>query len=387
MSAKSAASSHSSSLRAQALIQRGHFFEARVFFKRVGAQLRFGLRVYFDGEGHGVLRHKEVESVKLPAMKRPLKAREVAFVLLPALALGGFGWYQWRVEQVSDGRAMFVSSVQLLPETRGSYQATGTTHRLVGTVDHPWPRPRWWGKPYSMSAITDGLASNDDLRHVCVGVRPEECLSFGHSLTTTASGRKEYKVQGTTNWAPSNTFEDGHYIFTHELAVANAPTNQGAITFHGLYRIAGQKPIRVTRTVRKAGEVIPFKPNNKPDGRVLSILAMPFPKRMGEPTGEQWADVIFSITSTPAGHRVSSSIGHLQLRDAAGKVFNSYDTPGFSNAWGDATNRKVNDGISKPLVALRLSNSLKTTNPLTLSGTVSIDDGWPIPFSVRLPPR
>lgn len=319
-------------------------------------------------------------------MKRPLKAREVVLVLLPALALGGFAWYQWRVE-TSGKRGLFVSSVQLLPETRGSYQATGMTHRLIVTIDHPWPHPSWWGRAYTRDATANALSSDEQLNHLILGARKEDCLMSGYALTTTASAHREFIVEGATNWASSNNFSDGHYVFTHEIPLAKVPDKEGAVTFHGLYRIAGQKPIRVTRVVRKAGEVIPLKPNNKPDGRVLSILAMPFPKRVGGPTGEQWADVIFSITSVPAGRRVSSSIGNLQLRDATGKVFKSYDTPGFSNAWGDATNRKVNDGISRPLVALRLSNSFKTTNPLTLSGTVSIDDGWPIPFSLRLPPR
>jgi len=318
-------------------------------------------------------------------MKRPLKAREVALVLLPALALGGFGWYQWRVE-TSGKRGMFVSSVQLLLETRGSYQATGMTHRLTVTIDHPWPRPRWWGKAYTRDVTINALSSDEQLNHLILGARKEDCLMSGYALTTTASAHKEFSVEGATNWATAGIFSDGHYVFTSELPLAKVSAKEGAVTFHGTYFIWGQKPIRVTRVVRKTGEVIVFKPDRNPNGRIVSTKTNPFSKRGS--TGGQATSITSWVVERAIGKPDNATIvmNNIQLRDGSGRVFKIYSTRGCEFSVGVAQDAP-DPNVQQPFVEIGLSPKLKTTNPLTLSGTISIDDGWPIPFSVRLPPR
>lgn len=73
----------------------------------------------------------------------------------------------------------------------------------------------------------------------------------------------------------------------------------------------------------------------------------------------------------------------MELLDGHGQILKPYSTPGFHNGWSWTPN----PGLQQPVINLYFAPALKTTNPLTLRGKVSVDDAWPIPFSLRLPPR
>ncbi len=325
----------------------------------------------------------------LLSVKRPFKAREVAFILLPVLGLGAFAWYQKRVEDVNQ-RGMFVSSIELMPETRGYYQHTGNTHKITVTIDHPWPRPSWWGRDSINNVSVDALQSDTQLRALRYGTKPDKSLLAGGALTTSSSKHKDFTVKGASNWAASGGFVEGHYVFTHEIPLAKVPAKEGAVTFHALYGIAGQKPIRVTRVLRKKGQTISFKPNRDPKGRIVSIKPESFHSTTAFPGNIKTDEITinFLLTRTVSGsQKPKVMITDLQLHDARSQIFKSYSTPGFHNSWGAGPDENSDVNVKESSISLNLAPTLKTTNPLVLEGVISVDDGWPILFSVRLPKR
>lgn len=328
-------------------------------------------------------------------MKRPLKIKEVAFILLPVLGLGTFAWYQQRTEQGgkptrekgrSDG--IFVSSIEVHP-ANGRFQAQGLSHELKATIDHSSPRPTWWGS-WNIITNVDPLL---DVRQQVKKWRgqPQRYLAYGAVLTTTSikNGKPTLKVQWRDNriGAP---FINSQLIVSHEIALDKIPTSVGEVTFRGLYLIAGREPLRITRVVRKAGQVSRQPIDRNPHGRLISVKAGAFEQTTTSPanTKADQSQLDFVVSrDVPGKEKVRVFIEDIELHDAKDKIYKPYSTPGFTNSWGGPSNENSDLDVSDPAIYLELTSTLKTTNPLFVKGKVSIDDGWPIPFSVRLPNR
>lgn len=205
-------------------------------------------------------------------MKRPLKAREVAFVLIPALGLGGFAWYQKRVESVGGPRrsdGLFVARIEMKP-AKGRFQAMGLSHEMKVTIAHSWPRPSWWGNWHSQSGINplQSAPQNQTMR----GMTAEQMLSYGAVLTTTSMSNGKPVIK--TQWRDKRIgvpMRDNRLVFSHQMALSQIPSSAGEVTFRGLYLISAQEPLRVTRVVRRAGEVLSLNHDRNPHARILSV--------------------------------------------------------------------------------------------------------------------
>lgn len=325
-------------------------------------------------------------------MKRPLKAREVAFILLPALGLGAFAWFQTRVEGVGGPRrsdGMYMASIEMHP-AKGRFQAMGQSHEMKVTIGHSWPRPAWWDAPKNQTGV-DALASNPR-QWASPGLTKEQNLSYGAVLTSTVlqNGRPVLKTLWRDNQVGLPTPQNNQYVFPHEMPLDKIPASAGEVTFRGLYLIGAQEPIRVTRVVRKAGQILPQNCDRDPHARVVSTTAEAFyPLLSTANSVEDSTRVDFVVIRTETGlEHPRMFIDQLELRDARGKILKADTTPGFrSTGGGGASLENTDINISKPSIGLHLKPTLKTTNPLILSGKICVDDGWPMPFSVRLPPR
>lgn len=310
-------------------------------------------------------------------MKRPLKAREVAFILLPALGLGAFAWFQTRVEGVGGPRrsdGMYMASIEMHP-AKGRFQAMGQSHEMKVTIGHSWPRPAWWDAPKNQTGV-DALASNPR-QWASPGLTKEQNLSYGAVLTSTVlqNGRPVLKTLWRDNQVGLPTPQNNQYVFPHEMPLDKIPASAGEVTFRGLYLIGAQEPIRVTRVVRKAGQILPPNRDRNPHARVVSI----------EPRDFSQVRFVISRTSS-SSEKPRVQLDDLELHDGRGQVLKPHFTPGFtygSSAMPDGPDINV----TEPVISLFLKPALKTTDPLTLSGKICVDDGWPMPFSVRLPPR
>lgn len=326
-------------------------------------------------------------------MKRPLKAHEVAFVLIPALGLGGFAWYQKRVEQVSgpDSREMFVSSVELLPATSQAV-SQGTSHTLSISIDHPWPKPSWWARGQEVNHEVDALSPTARRGPLSFGRRGTQELAFfssGGALTWMHNGKPErIHIPGTSGYGYGR-WKDGRCVFTHSLSLQNVPANLGELTFHGLYLVGAQPPIRITRVIRKAGEVLPFNHDRSPGGKILSIHAPPFKAMMwsnAPATDETRISILISHPLRPDGQRASASDTDLQLLDAQGRAI-KFDQKKVTQGWSAPDPKNITPTTTERVIWLSIDRTVFLPQPLTLRGQVVIDDHWPIPFSVRLPSR
>ncbi|RYX85944.1 hypothetical protein EON83_04095 [bacterium] len=322
-------------------------------------------------------------------MKRPLRAREIAFILLPALGLGAFALYQRRLEQVrgprrSDG--IYVSSFEM-KRAKGRFQAEGLSHEVTVTIAHSWPRPKWWG---AWSTITN-LNPLDDVSKISRTINAPGVVAYGAALTTTSikNGKPIIKQQWLDNRI-GFPMRDNQIVISHPIALDKIPLSAGEVTFRGMYLIAGREPIRINRVVRKVGEKSYQPPDRNTNGRLISIQAGNFTKQQTPPTATTQdniqIDFLSSRTFTKA-EKLQIVIDDLKLHDANNKTFIPYRTPGFTVSWGGIPIEDSTLDTTKQTIWLTLAPTIKTTNPLVLKGQVNLDDGWPIPFSVRLPKR
>lgn len=325
-------------------------------------------------------------------MKRPLRNREVALILLPVLGLGTFACYQQRAEQLgsshrSDG--LFVSSIEISP-AKGRFQAMGLSHEIKVTVGHSWPHLGGWGS-WALTTPVDPLVDVRQQAAIFGRFKPQDVVAYGGVLTTTSVQNGKPVVK---SWCSDKIIKtplhDGNLIFSHQLALDKIPNSVGEVTFRGLYLIKGQEPLRITRVVRKKGEVSRQPLARNPHGRIASIKAGVFQQVTTSPSNtiHDSSRIDFVISHDSAGKEDPPVlIQNFELHDGLGKIFIPYHTPGCELLQGDSSNQGSNPNIYNPTFFLHLVPTLKTTNPLVLHGTISIDDAWPIPFSVRLPNR
>lgn len=325
-------------------------------------------------------------------MPRHLSSREIALVLVPSLLLGGFAWYQHRIEQISGPGAhgIFISNFEVVPETKGLYQSRGITHHIVFTVDHPWPRPRWWGMQDASKGVCrvlrDPLQPNGDKltrsRPSSLAFDPENTILFGGAVTT---------ANGSTlhTWSHpdfAGTFENGHYVFDFKTNLTKIPLEAGAVTYHGLCRIAGDKSLRVDRVIREVGQKTQAIAKDTA-GATLSVTAKPFMTFSNSPDSECEVNFLISHPVTENGKGISVEDYDYYITDAKGKRMKIENIDGKPIIYGGGQTSQVSPTQSKYYIGISITPLCTSPEPLTLSGKISVNEHWPIPFSVRLPKR
>lgn len=324
-------------------------------------------------------------------MKPNFKAREL-WLLLPFLLVGAVAFYWQRVERVSAPgvRGTYVSSVKVEPAP-GYYQEKGLSHQTTVTISHPWPRPKWWGGPYHSISGIDALQTEKTYPI-------SRDLARGEAITIVRKGKtKQLPIQYGGNYM-NFRFDGADYVSVNYLGLNAIPREWGAVTFHGLYRIVGQPQLILKREVRKAGEILPVAIDKNPGARLVKVTASPFttgPCEPGSGAGCLRDEVNLTVqirrTQPSALPPEKQSIRtDVEIEDEAGVIYPPWTTPGFNLEFGEAAPQQ-SAGQEFPLeeriIGINLEQSLRTQGKLKVRGKVSVDNRWPIPFEVKLPPR
>ncbi|RYX85943.1 hypothetical protein EON83_04090 [bacterium] len=322
-------------------------------------------------------------------MKRPLTRKEVSLILLPTLGMGAFAWYLHRVDEAGT-HGMVISNFGISPETRGYEQSRGVTHRITFTVDHPWPRPRWWGTQSEFNGVSrlnaDPLRSDGDKLPTPQGVtiEPENTILFGAALTTPAQ-KKNFHVWPRSE--TTSTFENGHYVFLFKANLAQIPPQAGAVTYHGLCRIAGQQSLRVDKVIRPQGQKTQLSLNKDTGNAKITVSTRPFITFTNAPDSVYYVDFLVSHPPTSDNREVSISDCDYVIVDGKGQrtKINLGQIGPINYVAGQISRQSPTQ--TKYYIAIYVGPKYKSAEPLTLSGKISVDEHWPIPFSVRLPKR
>ena len=191
-------------------------------------------------------------------VKRRLRAREVAFILLPMLGLGAFAWYQRRVETVESpsptpSSNIAASGMAIRPASKPS-QATGSSHEITVKIGCSGTHPNLWGTWHKVVNI-DPLHDVKQQK-MPVGFKPQENLAYGAILTTTSvhKGKPTVKTQWRDNSIGLGSINmiNNELVVSHEVPLKKIPASAGEVTFQGLYLVPGGKPVRVKCVVRPA---------------------------------------------------------------------------------------------------------------------------------------
>lgn len=311
-------------------------------------------------------------------------------LLLPVLVFVGGAFYWRRVEKVSalNGSEMFIEKVEL-KTALGRSRESGSSHVLMVTIDHPWPKPRFWNHCCNISGGLNSLKKPLKIESLIRGSKPEDYIAAQGELIWNHEGKSEVlKRDGRPLVYGDGGFKDGKYVFGHSLALQNVGP-QGEIVFHGAYIVAGRPALEIRRVIRKKGEVLAFDSSRNTGGTIVSIT----PQQWISPSNvkRNYADVVFHIRrpEMPAdGKRRGALIYACELVDGKGRVYEAYTgNDSFIVAWGDGDNENLPLNEVNSRVVPTLNGNFNPPGPLTLRGKVSIDDNWPIPFSIKLLPR
>ena len=191
-------------------------------------------------------------------VKRSLRSKEAALILLPVLGIGGFAWFQKRAEKVktpppAPSGILVASGMAIRPASKQSQQA-GLSHEITVKIRCSGVHPNLWGTWHKVVSI-DPLRSVSQQK-MPVGFKPQENLAYGAVLTTTSIQKGKPVVKN--QWRDSNAGLGGISMINNELVVSHqvplkkVPASAGEVTFQGLYLVPGGKPVRVKCVVRPA---------------------------------------------------------------------------------------------------------------------------------------
>lgn len=329
-------------------------------------------------------------------MRQRFKAREL-WLLAPFLLIGALAFYWARIEKVEppNAQGIYVSDFVVEP-TSGKWQSDGFSHQVTVKLSYKGTRPEWWGNPVSLQTTIGPFATN--YRAAREGKHdPAHTLAFGSTLTYQREGK-------SVAWAPegrvysfSGGFVDEHYVFVHQVSLAQAPPDLGAVGFRGLYVIGEQDPLVVTRPLRKAGETIALPKIEGAGIKLLSVDATGFFEMEGVGAGgkKQITDVCYlrftvrDFDAPPASEELPQwGWSNPKLADETGKPLETYTGKGLSLGWtGDAQDQKSLDGRRTGVLRVEVEQDYELEGRVICQGKISIGQSKPVEFKVTLPPR
>ena len=182
------------------------------------------------------------------------------------------------------------------------------------------------------------------------------------------------------------------------MGLSEIPREWGAVTFHSLYRMAGNHQLVFEREVREAGETLPLVPDKNTGGRLIKVTASEFrvsPCGPGSPVGclrdEVWFNLDVRRTEPSALPLEKQNISvDGQVEDEKGVIYRYNQPKGISYGIMEVDiDEAPGEGfpLEERIFTFSIEKSVKTTGALKLRGQVWVDDRWPIPFEVALPPR
>lgn len=329
-------------------------------------------------------------------MRQRFKAREL-WLIAPFLLiiLGAIYWMRLEKVEPPNAQGIYVSDFKAEPSP-GFWQAEGFSHQVTVKLFYKGSRPKWWGNPTKYKNPVDAFDTKDFF--VGPGKNdPAQALAFGSTLT--------YKRDGKTlAWAPpkqqitlNGRFVDDHYVFVHQVSLAQAPQKLGEIGFRGLYVIGEQEPFVVTRTLRDAGEIVPTPAATGTGIKLLRVDATPF-YQMDETTAAgkvQTNDVCYirftvrDFDAPPASEKLPSLMfSDIELGNESVKKLETNTGNGID--WGmseDGRNQKSLNGQRQGVLFVEVAPKFKTSGRIKIRGKISIGQRKPVAFEVTLPPR
>ena len=334
-------------------------------------------------------------------MRRRFKAREL-WLFAPFLLIIAAALYWGRVEQVSKPGASEMFVLDFKVEAAPDYwQERGWSHRVTVTLSHPWPRPRWWGYSYIVSNIIDPLHP-EAKQSLSRGQKLSESFARGEALTVVRDGKMWRLPREYGGNAMSFQVVGNDYVSNGYFKLSSIPKEWGAVTFHGLYRIADQPQIAVERKIRVAGETLPPPQNRDAGARVVRVTVSSFAPSTGSNRGNGFVtenrgivQVVFQRNAGLTGNvsRALTRIYDVEVVDAKGKIYQSNQKGKFrfqgvdSSAAGSKLRQELPQDEDVTSINVFLDLTFGPLHELTLRGKISVDEGWPIPFETALTPR
>lgn len=341
-------------------------------------------------------------------MSPRFKAKELLFLLLPVLGFAGFAFYLTRAGSGASGglgmfggkmfsRGPYIESVKF--ETAlGDKREQGFSHTVTVTLNHSWPKPAHWNNCCAVYQIYDAFD------------RPlpttKSLLAPTYVNRAAALGETVWKHEGKSSVIGQKQTggvygrleqQGGRFTFTRNLALQNAGT-QGSIELNDTYIIAGQEVINLHKVLRKVGDKLPFDTSRITGGTLLSASAnswqggtntsTPIGSKIPKTTNTDGLDIDLKIQCPRSANGTvpGFNIYDVKLVDGKGRVY----SPVTSNFLLFSPKAPVEEPPSgkyqlSPHITLGTGSGFRPLNPLTLSGKVSIDHQWPLPFSIKLP--
>lgn len=331
-------------------------------------------------------------------MRQRFKAREF-WLFAPFLLIIAGALYWQRIEQVSKPGAhgMYVSDFKVEPAP-GYWQEQGYSHQVITTISHPWPRPKWWGQQFGMQLSLFPLHP-EKFQSTIKGSKRDQYVEAGAVLTVKQNGKVAPYPKNQSSISYNVRFDGSGYVFEHRIKGSEIPTDLGAVTFRGLYRIADNGLLPIAREIRKAGETLPMKPNKNSGARLTAINATPFFVSQSSRSGGKvvkedncWVQFHLRDMKLPTTQTKSSAIAvyGIEIQDETGKIIRPYSTKGLtqgtmSGHFTATTPLPADEKLTG--IDLDFDPQLKTKGRLILRGKVSFNWNWPINFEVTLPPR
>ncbi len=337
-------------------------------------------------------------------MKPKFKAREL-WLFAPFLLIGGLAFVWQRAGKVSSPTDYWTTTSTVKVEAApGYYQEQGKLHRVTVTLSHPWPRPRWWGKSYS---LVTGLDPTDVERSALrplgqVGGLGEARAVRSGALFSTRDAKNAVTIppkQGILNATPrfngdKCTFD--YYINLNSIAVPPQP-----LTLRGAYIFGGSSPVKIEKLIRKAGEKWSFEVDKSPGADLLSVnAASRFYQSSRHAVGKpveytDFTSIFFLLRPELAVTDESNKqnfvrIYDLEIRDEKGRKYREYKPYGVffseTNFIKPAANQ-VHSGEILYQLSTEIDNKIPTSGALTLTGKISVAEHWPLLFKIKLPSR
>ena len=338
-------------------------------------------------------------------MKQRFRAREL-WLFAPFLLIGAAALFYWRWERVTPAleRGMHVSDVTI-DAAPGRYQKFGLSHRATVTISHPWPRPKWWGQHSNYSGFITATGYTK-LKPAQRKALAPNVLSSGEAITYIKDGKAralEPKFGGNTN---DFRFDGTNYVSVDYFDLNDVPPSLGALTLHGAYAIAGQPVLAFQREIRKAGASLAIPLDKDAGAQLVSVDASRFfastSKRLpGKPRPRQTCALRLVVRDgaggASGGQKANLIITDVEVRDASGAKFRPDFTAGLEGNQGarddaemrayQALDNSLKSDELQSFYSVDVAPSLQLKGRLTLRGQISMNDRWPLPFQVTLPPR
>lgn len=344
-------------------------------------------------------------------MKQRFRARELwlfaPFLLMSALTLC-FGIAERACAQ--DASGVTISDVKI-GTTSGLSQSHGWTRQITMKVSHSDPKPKWWGGWLSPRINLDPV-DFDHPKFPPYDPASKNSIAGGSELIAGGGELLVKSGEKSVIWRPKDfstnfsvDYDGTNYIFKHSLKNSELDKARGEITFRGIYRIADEAPFEVTSVIRRADEVLAPVPDKNTAGQLLSVDAVPFYRRTDTLINLTTVDydeclVYFLVrrdtVKDKKNHYQRVQVHDLEVRDQEGKIYRDDKPEGFGFAYGAATYSTTEDPWRpfkgeqlRPdealiFISVRIDPTTLTSGDLTLSGNVSIDSHWPIPFETKL---